>query len=81
MAPEKKVHIRGVDYESVGEGYLAERELKKGAAGWLLLVGLGVAYVISGRAQPPPSCSPGPRGRVRGHSTGRSRSGVMGEVA
>ena len=48
MAPDKKTHIRGVDYESVGEGYFAERELKKGAAGWLLLVGLGVAYVISG---------------------------------
>lgn len=48
MAPDKKVHIRGADYETVGEGYFAERELKKGAAGWLLLVGLGVAYVISG---------------------------------
>ncbi|CAG2159463.1 unnamed protein product [Oppiella nova] len=28
--------------------YFAQRELKKGAVGWLLLVGLGVAYVISG---------------------------------
>ena len=26
MASDKKVHIRGVDYESVGEGYFAERE-------------------------------------------------------
>lgn len=28
--------------------YFAQRQLKKGAVGWLLLVGLGVAYVISG---------------------------------
>ena len=28
--------------------YFAKRQLKQGAVGWLLLVGLGVAYVISG---------------------------------
>ncbi|MCM2972411.1 ethanolamine permease [Larsenimonas suaedae] len=28
--------------------YLAKRQLKKGSAGWLLLAGLGVSYVISG---------------------------------
>lgn len=28
--------------------YLDKRTLKKGAAGWLLLAGLGVSYVISG---------------------------------
>ncbi|KAA8733272.1 ethanolamine permease [Acinetobacter qingfengensis] len=28
--------------------YFAKRQLKKGAVGWLLLVGLGVSYVISG---------------------------------
>ena len=28
--------------------YFAQRQLKQGAVGWLLLVGLGVAYVISG---------------------------------
>lgn len=28
--------------------YLAKRQLNRGAAGWLLLAGLGVAYVISG---------------------------------
>src|ERR1044071_2178697 len=28
--------------------YLAKRTLKKGSAGWLLLAGLGVGYVISG---------------------------------
>jgi ethanolamine permease len=32
----------------VGSEYFQQRELKKGAAGWVLLVGLGVAYVISG---------------------------------
>ena len=33
---------------AVQEDYFALRQLKKGAVGWLLLVGLGVAYVISG---------------------------------
>lgn len=28
--------------------YLKNRELKKGTAGWVLLAGLGVSYVISG---------------------------------
>lgn len=28
--------------------YLAKRQLKRGSAGWLLLAGLGVSYVISG---------------------------------
>ena len=37
-----------VDFENVGSDYFQQRELKKGAAGWVLLVGLGVAYVISG---------------------------------
>jgi ethanolamine permease len=31
-----------------GEEYLAKRTLKRGSAGWLLLAGLGVSYVISG---------------------------------
>lgn len=30
------------------ESYLHHRQLKRGAAGWVLLAGLGVAYVISG---------------------------------
>lgn len=30
------------------EAYFAQRQLKQGAVGWLLLVGLGVSYVISG---------------------------------
>ncbi len=39
---------RGVEYENVGEEYMQQRQLQKGAAGWVLLAGLGVAYVISG---------------------------------
>lgn len=38
----------GVEYENVGKDYFEQRQLKRGAAGWVLLVGLGVAYVISG---------------------------------
>jgi ethanolamine permease len=37
-----------VEYEKVDEGYFEQRQLRSGAAGWMLLVGLGVAYVISG---------------------------------
>lgn len=37
-----------VRYEQVGDDYLNERKLKQGAAGWVLLAGLGVSYVISG---------------------------------
>lgn len=37
-----------IKYESVGDGYLEARKLRKGAAGWILLAGLGVSYVISG---------------------------------
>ncbi len=33
---------------SASEAYFAQRQLKQGAVGWLLLIGLGVAYVISG---------------------------------
>ena len=47
MADERQQR-RGVAYENVGEDYLEKRQLKKGAAGWVLLAGLGVAYVISG---------------------------------
>lgn len=40
--------MQGVDYEQVGSEYLQQRQLRKGAAGWVLLAGLGVSYVISG---------------------------------
>ncbi|MCS2608370.1 ethanolamine permease [Halomonas dongshanensis] len=33
---------------SIDQAYLARRQLRKGTAGWLLLAGLGVSYVISG---------------------------------
>lgn len=33
---------------SVDQAYLAKRQLRKGTAGWMLLAGLGVSYVISG---------------------------------
>src|SRR5215210_3961258 len=39
---------RGVGYEQVDSDYMEKRQLKRGAAGWVLLAGLGVAYVISG---------------------------------
>ena len=35
-------------YETVEESYLDQRQLNRGAAGWVLLAGLGVSYVISG---------------------------------
>lgn len=39
----------GVQPSAVGDNqYLAKRTLKKGTAGWVLLAGLGVSYVISG---------------------------------
>jgi len=37
-----------VDYEDVSSDYLDKRQLKKGAASWILLASLGVSYVISG---------------------------------
>lgn len=37
-----------IEYSAEDSDYLAKRQLNKGAAGWLLLAGLGVAYVISG---------------------------------
>ncbi|MGH3758649.1 ethanolamine permease [Actinophytocola sp.] len=38
----------GVEYQTVEASYLEHRQLRRGAAGWVLLAGLGVAYVISG---------------------------------
>jgi ethanolamine permease len=48
VANEGRRHIHGAEYERVGEGYMSKRQLQAGAAGWVLLAGLGVAYVISG---------------------------------
>jgi ethanolamine permease len=41
-------HAGRVDYEHIGSEYIQKRQLRRGAAGWVLLAGLGVAYVISG---------------------------------
>lgn len=43
-------HVAGVQDAGGGSesDYLQHRRLKRGAAGWILLAGLGVAYVISG---------------------------------
>lgn len=48
VTPSEVVHIGSVDYENVDGDYLEKRQLKSGAAGWILLAGLGVSYVISG---------------------------------
>ena len=48
MAESGTAQRRRVDYEDVGSDYHEKRQLQKGAAGWVLLAGLGVAYVISG---------------------------------
>ncbi len=45
---ERRERPGGVEYERVGQEYIEHRQLQKGAAGWVLLAGLGVAYVISG---------------------------------
>jgi ethanolamine permease len=41
-------HHDGADFRDESADYLAKRTLKRGSAGWLLLAGLGVSYVISG---------------------------------
>ena len=47
MADERR-RVHGAGYERAAEGYMNKRTLRAGAAGWILLAGLGVAYVISG---------------------------------
>ena len=47
MAAERR-RVHGVEYDSVGADYLEHRSLQSGTVGWVLLAGLGVAYVISG---------------------------------
>lgn len=41
-------HRSGVEETNESEDYLAKRTLRSGSAGWVLLAGLGVSYVISG---------------------------------
>jgi ethanolamine permease len=40
--------VAGVEEHLESADYLQKRQLKSGSAGWLLLAGLGVSYVISG---------------------------------
>lgn len=40
--------MRGVEEHRESETYLQKRQLKSGSAGWILLAGLGVSYVVSG---------------------------------
>ncbi|WNG90133.1 ethanolamine permease [Mycobacterium sp. ITM-2016-00317] len=40
--------VRGVEAHRESETYLQKRQLKTGSAGWILLAGLGISYVVSG---------------------------------
>ncbi len=44
----KRTHHAGVESRAEGAEYFEKRQLQGGVAGWVLLAGLGVAYVISG---------------------------------
>ena len=45
---KKRIHRGRTDAEVEGSDYFEKRQLQGGVAGWVLLAGLGVAYVISG---------------------------------
>ena len=47
-SPHRGSGRESVEYQTVEASYLEHRQLRRGAAGWVLLAGLGVAYVISG---------------------------------
>src|SRR5690349_11630212 len=44
----KEFDMAGVEEHLESADYLQKRQLKSGSAGWLLLAGLGVSYVVSG---------------------------------
>ena len=48
MSESERRRRQGAEYENVDTNYMDQRQLQSGAAGWVLLAGLGVAYVISG---------------------------------
>ena len=49
MADRRTTHRHaGIEAEVEGQEYFEKRQLQGGVAGWVLLAGLGVAYVISG---------------------------------
>jgi ethanolamine permease len=43
-----KTKNKSIEYETVPDEYMDQRQLKKGVAGWVLLASLGISYVISG---------------------------------
>ncbi|UXA10834.1 ethanolamine permease [Mycobacterium sp. SMC-8] len=50
MSGESRAHraTRGVEEHRESQEYLQKRQLQKGTAGWILLAGLGISYVVSG---------------------------------
>ncbi len=48
MSDQQPIKSHGADYETAGEDYLQARKLSSGSAGWIMLAGLGVSYVIAG---------------------------------
>lgn len=48
MSSNRTAHAHGADYETADEDYFKHRQLRRGAASWVLLAGPGVAYVICG---------------------------------
>ena len=48
MSESERRGREGVEYENVGRDYMEQRELRKGAAGGVLLAGRGVDFVFSG---------------------------------
>ncbi|AEF41420.1 ethanolamine permease [Hoyosella subflava] len=48
VAPVTQAHHDGAEFHTESQDYLARRSLRGGTAGWILLAGLGVSFVISG---------------------------------
>ncbi|MGP4054775.1 ethanolamine permease [Mycobacterium sp. 4D054] len=50
MSGDSRAHraTRGVEEHRESQEYLQKRQLQKGTAGWILLAGLGISYVVSG---------------------------------
>lgn len=49
VQPATRHTTRGVEYQNVSDDYMKNRQLRRGTAGPVLLVGLGVGYVIAGQ--------------------------------
>ncbi|KQP74876.1 ethanolamine transporter [Aeromicrobium sp. Leaf289] len=48
MAQQEKAPTGASGTDATAQEYLEKRQLKQGTAGWVLLAGLGVSYVVSG---------------------------------